>query len=83
MPGRVLKKHNIVTEDSQNNGFKLNISNITDTQRTELISLCEQKINEYIKAKGSGRQIWIHRMKSSSYVPGTIRFEVLKNYSRL
>jgi ATP adenylyltransferase len=78
MPGRILKKHDVVPEDSQNKEFKLNLSGITDAQRSELISLCEQKINEYLQSKGNSRNIWIHRMKSSSYVPGTIRFEVLK-----
>lgn len=76
MPGRVLKKHNIVSE--HDNEFYLNISNLTDSERSDLISICDQKINKYIQTKGGERKIWIHRMKSTSYVPGTIRFEVLK-----
>lgn len=35
-------------------------------------------MREYIEKRRGERNIWIHRMKSSSYVPGTIRFEVLK-----
>jgi ATP adenylyltransferase len=76
MPGRVLKKHKIVLE--ANNEYNLNISDITDSQRFELTSLCEQKINEYIQKRGGERKIWTHRMKASAYIPGTIRFEVLK-----
>ena len=76
MPGRVLKKHNIVLE--RNNEYYLNISNITDSERSELISICEQKIKRYIETRGGQRKIWTYRMKSPSYVPGTIRFEVLK-----
>jgi hypothetical protein len=55
MPGRVLKKHNIVSEE--NNEYTLNISEITDSQRSELISLCEQKINEYTQKRGGERKI--------------------------
>lgn len=74
MPGRVLKKHNIVSE--HDNEYYLNISNLTGSERSELISICEQKINEYIQTKGGERKIWIHRMKGSSYVPGTRLFSI-------
>jgi ATP adenylyltransferase len=67
MPGRVLKSHNIVSE--ANNEYQLNISNITESERCELITICEQKIKDYIQRNGGERQIWVHRMKSSTYVP--------------
>ena len=76
MPGRILKKYNIVSE--HNSEYYLNISNLTDSERSDLISICNQKIKEYVQTKGGEREIWIHRMKSTTYVPGTIRFEVLK-----
>lgn len=76
MPGRVLKKHNIVSYI--NNEYHLNISDLTMAQRSELITLCENKINKYVEMRGGERKIWLHRMKSPSYVPGTVRYEVLK-----
>jgi hypothetical protein len=55
MPRRVLKKHNIVLEE--NNDYSLKISEITISQRAELISLCEQKISEYTQKSGVERKI--------------------------
>lgn len=76
MPGKVLKKHNIVSEISGE--YILNVPSLTKDQRNKLILLCEQKISNYIKTKGGDRKLWLYRMKSSSYIPGTIRYEILK-----
>ncbi len=76
MPGRVLKNRGVVSQDS--NSYTLNISDLTVGQRSELISLCNNKIEEYAETRGGERKIWLHRMKSPSYVPGTLRYEVLK-----
>ena len=75
-PGKVLKKHNIVSEISGE--YILNVPGLTEDQRNKLILLCEQKISKYIKTKGGDRKLWLYRMKSSAYVPGTIRYEILK-----
>lgn len=48
MPGRVLKKHNIVSE-TLDNEYILNVPDLTEEQRNELILLCEQKINFLFK----------------------------------
>ena len=76
MPGRVLKDHGVVSKEP--NGYSLNIYDLKETQKSELISLCKTKIQNYIESRGGEREIWLHRMKSPSYVPGTIRYEVLK-----
>jgi len=76
MPGRVLKKHGVVFETLD--GYSLNISYLTESQRMDLIDLCDQKIGEYIHTKGGERRLWLYRMKSTSYIPGTVRCEVLK-----
>lgn len=76
MPGRVLKRHGIVIEI--HDGYSLNVSQLTDSQKSDLINLCNQKIEKYIHTKGGEKRIWEYRMKSSRYIPGTIRFEVLK-----
>ena len=76
MPGKILTKHNIVSKDSDE--YILNIPDLTGEQRNEWLLLCEQKIKNYIQTKGGKRKLWLYRMKSSLYVPGTIRYEVLK-----
>lgn len=76
MPGRVLKHHGIVTETKD--GYSLNVNSLTDSQKQALIKLCDQKIKIYIHTKGGEKRIWEYRMRSSRYIPGTVRFEVLK-----
>ncbi|HJU14240.1 MAG TPA: HIT domain-containing protein [Candidatus Nitrosotalea sp.] len=74
MPGKVLKRHGIVSYDA--GVFSLNVFGITDSERSELISLCNQKIMEY--AEKRGKLIWQHRARDSRLVPGSLRFHVLK-----
>lgn len=42
----------------------------------DLIRICDQKIDTFIGKRGD--KIWSHRSKSSGYIPGTLRYEVLK-----
>lgn len=75
MPGKVLSRHGIVRYDSGR--FILNVDrDLTQRQKLELVSLCEKKVDEYEKARG--RFIWLHRAKDAAYVPGSLRYEVLK-----
>jgi diadenosine tetraphosphate (Ap4A) HIT family hydrolase/5-methylcytosine-specific restriction endonuclease McrA len=76
MPGKVLRHHGVVSK--KGNDYSLIINYLTEAERSELISLCETKIQNYIESRGGHRKIWLHRMKSPSYVPGTVRYEVLK-----
>lgn len=73
MPGKVLQKHGIV--DYADKAFVLNVPNITEPQRTELIALCDQKIKEYEDQRG--KLIWKHRARDSRLVPGSLRYQVL------
>lgn len=75
MVGRVLRNHDIVEKKSKL--YKLNgFDNLTNDQINELINLCKQKLDEYINKRGN--KIWQHRSKSSGYISGTKRYEVLK-----
>src|SRR5438105_7895936 len=75
MPGKVLSRHGIVRYDSGK--FILNIEgDLTQRQKLELVSLCEGKVDEYEKAQG--RLIWHHRAKDAAYVPGSLRYKILK-----
>ena len=76
MVGKVLTKNRKITERS-NDGYLLKgFAELSEAEREQLLSLCEAKIEEYVAKRGSA--IWAHRRKSSGYVPGTARYEVLK-----
>ena len=47
------------------------------SERSDLIRLCEDKIIEYENARG--RVTWQHRELDPKYVPGSLRYQVLKN----
>lgn len=75
MPGKVLASHGIVRYDA--GSFVLNIDDsLTPAQKAELIALCECKVDEYEKTRG--KLIWLHRAKDAAYVPGSLRYQVLK-----
>ena len=46
------------------------------------MNLCDEKIGQYIHTNGGEGIIWLYSMKSTSYIPGTVRFEVLKNVQK-
>jgi ATP adenylyltransferase len=76
MVGRVLtKNHGLTSKDDgvyRLNGFDaLSVEEVENLKR-----LCGEKIDEYTAKRGD--RIWEHRTKSSGYIPGTLRYEVLK-----
>jgi ATP adenylyltransferase len=76
MVGKVLTKNRQITERSKD-GFNLKgFADLSAQETAALVSLCEGKIREYVDKRGSS--IWAHRRKSTGYVPGTARYEVLK-----
>jgi diadenosine tetraphosphate (Ap4A) HIT family hydrolase len=76
MVGKVLTKNRQITERYKD-GFRLkDFGSLSAKETALLISLCNKKIQEYVEKRGSA--IWAHRRKSSGYVPGTVRYEVLK-----
>ena len=74
MPGKVLRKHKIV--DFQNGTFELDLSEISDEQKSELIKICDEKILEYENKVGI-KKIWKHRSRDSRVISGSIRYKVL------
>lgn len=75
MVGRVLRNHHIV--EKSRNSYKLNdFDLLSQEQKTDLITLCDQKIAQFIKRRGD--TIWAHRRTNRNTVPGSIRYEVLK-----
>jgi ATP adenylyltransferase len=75
MVGRVLAKHKIVTRSKR--VFELlNFNLLTSVEIDDLKALCEQRLKDYIQKRGT--HIWEHRRVSRGYIPGSIKYEVLK-----
>jgi len=76
MVGKVLVKNRGIA-DKQGNQYLLNGYDELSPEEVRLLSeICDAKVDEYIETRGSA--IWAHRKKSSGYISGTIRYEILK-----
>ena len=80
MVGKVLTNNGVVVPVKDGNrivGYRLKDVNEVDAEeRDRLIAECEEKIADYIERRGSN--IWQHRSNAKGYVPGSVRYEVLK-----
>ena len=76
MVGRVLTRNRGITSKEGDNYSLIGYAELTDSQIEELIATCDRKVTEYIETRGAA--IWNHRRKSSGYISGTIRYEILK-----
>jgi ATP adenylyltransferase len=75
MPGRVLAGHGIVQRD----GAEFVLPAASELQATEvdrLLAMADRKISDYRGRRGT--RIWSHRKGGAGYVPGSVRYEVLK-----
>ena len=77
MVGRVLRGHGIVHREQQTKTWHmLNAEHLSDDEREVLIARCQQKLDQFLARRGDAP--WTHRKKSSGYISGTLRYEVLK-----
>lgn len=76
MPGKVLARHGIVRRDRDTFQLLPDISTFQPDERNELVRLCDAKVNEFMEKRGAA--VFAHRALSASYVPGSVRYEVLK-----
>lgn len=76
MPGKVLARHKIVERDGDTYRLAEPFATLTDAQRKELAALCESKLEEYLKKRGDAP--WSHRKISGGYIPGSLRYDILK-----
>ncbi|NIP30971.1 MAG: HIT domain-containing protein [Candidatus Dadabacteria bacterium] len=77
MVGKVLRSHNIVDKDKQTKDYKLlDFDTFSKNQINSLITLCKQKLEQFLENRGDS--IFQHRRKSTGYISGTIKYEVLK-----
>lgn len=79
MVGRVLTANGIVQpikSGRQIIGYQLNTAGLTDQDRRELLALCDQRLEDFLNKHGD--TVWQHRSNGDGYVPGSVRYEVLK-----
>lgn len=79
MVGRVLTSNGIVQPVKHGRhitGYTLNTQHLSGQERADLIVLCDQRLSEFLAKRGDS--IWQHRSVSDGYVPGSIRYAVLK-----
>ncbi len=77
MPVPVLKRHNIVSKSG--NLISLNVAELSLEERRSIISECEVKISEFIRARGL--TTWSGLLELDP-VPESIRYQVLKRDRR-
>ncbi len=76
MPGRVLRKHNVVAKDGDSYVLR-GFADLDDQQLANLTELCRARLDDYVERRG--KEIWGHRARTSGYIPGSARYEVLKS----
>ena len=79
MVGDVLTKKRNITKKDKDIYSLPDYDNLTETEVKELISLCDEKISEYIEKRG---EIWSHRNNASAHISGSTQYEVLKRAKR-
>jgi ATP adenylyltransferase len=76
MVGRVLTNNHSIADREADTYRLVGFSELSVAEIANLEALCINKIEEYVARRGD--RIWEHRRKASDYVPGTLRYEVLK-----
>ena len=83
MVGKVLAQNGIVEAVKQGQriiGYRIASPHLSETEAQVLIGLCEARLDAYLAKRGN--TIWNHRSNAEGYVPGSIRYEVLKRAKR-
>lgn len=75
MVGRVLTKNRGVTEKEGNTYRLIGAQDLSQEQVNELLSLCEQRIQDFERHRGDS--VWEHRKRGHRPVSGSVRYEVL------
>ena len=75
MVGRVLTKNRGITEKNGDVYFLKGFEELSQDEIDDLIQQCLDRMTSFLEKKGDA---WSHRRKSSGYISGTLRYEVLK-----
>lgn len=76
MVGKVLSSNHGIADREGGTYRLVGFTELSVAEIANLEALCINKIEEYVARRGD--RIWEHRSKASDYVPGTLRYEVLK-----
>jgi ATP adenylyltransferase len=76
MVGKVLTKNRGLTTKETDSYSLINFEELESAEIEELMSICQNRIDEYIESRGG--KIWAHRSKSSGYISGSLRYNLLK-----
>jgi len=76
MVGKVLTQNRGITKKNANAYNLIDANQLSQSEVTELINLCEHKIQEFEKKRDGAH--WEHRKRGRRVISGTVRYEVLK-----
>lgn len=76
MPGRVLGQHGIVERVGQDYWLASDFTDLSLDQRQRLIKACNDRLAAYLEKRGLAP--WQHRKKAADYVPGSLRYDVIR-----
>ncbi|MEJ2608197.1 MAG: HIT domain-containing protein [Anaerolineales bacterium] len=77
MVGKVLRNHSVVERDPSTKMYNLvDFGTYSEDEVTLLIGLCKERLTHFVESRGEA--IYDHRRKSTGYISGTIKYEVLK-----
>ena len=79
MVGKVLTQNGVIEPVKDGRrivGYKLASVHLSEQESAALVELCQQRLSAYLNQRGDG--IWGHRGIADGYVPGSIRYELLK-----
>ncbi len=76
MPGRVLGKNHGIVGKIGNEYLLKGFETLSKDKIEELVQACQARLDGYLEKRGQA--IFDHRKKSTGYVSGTLRYEILK-----
>ena len=75
MPTKVLSKHGIINREKQAISL-IGYEDLSQEEIESLIDACQTRLDDYLDEQG--QRPFEHRKKSSGYISGTLRYEILK-----
>ena len=75
MVGKVLRKNEVAEKNGKMYSL-IGYEKLSPIEIEKLKVACQLRLVDFIESRGGN--IWSHRKKASGYVPGTVRYEVLK-----
>lgn len=76
MPGKVLAKHHLVEKKDDAYSLVPDVSTLSREETAEIVRLCDEAVHQYLAKRG--KAAYDHRRQAPGYIPGSIRYEVLK-----